>query len=213
MYSSEWQYYISRTQVPCETLSHANIQMLLRKLESQVEYAITESIFESLASPEHVNTLVEVMNSTLPVIQTHINSTEDEEEGFNGSVDIPDCSNYLCQDNCSMCIANCAVHRLKRGVVDLIQLVEDDRNLLPQCAVCVEESLQTEAVEIANMLDAIADEMLPRPPENLCVSCRSLMHVGRLIHCFTRSCAYFYCSPFPNCITVINILNCKGDWR
>lgn len=146
--------------------------MLLRKLESLEKYAITESIFDSLASPDHVNTLLEVMNSTLPVIAANV-SSEDKEEGFDSSVYIPDCSNYLCRDNCSMCIANCAVHRLKRGIMDLIQLLEDD---LPECAVCVEESLQTEAVQLDNTLEAITDELLKPTSENLCVSF-ILMHL------------------------------------
>lgn len=137
--------------------------MLLRKLESLEKYAIAESIFDSLASPEHVNTLLKVMNSTLPVIWANV-SSEDEEDGFDSSVYIPDCSHFLCRD-CSMCIANCAVHRLKRGIMDLIQLLEYDH--VPECEVCVEESLQTEAVQLADKLEEITDELLN---QTACVS-------------------------------------------
>lgn len=59
-------------QVPCETLSHVNITMLMSKLESLREYAIREDIFDSLASPGHVSTLLQVMNDTFATIATHV---------------------------------------------------------------------------------------------------------------------------------------------
>lgn len=87
-------------------------------------------------------------------------------EDIQGSVDILNCSEN-CRENCSLCIANCGVHRLKRGVMDLIELLE-----LSDCALCVEETLQTEAVELADTLDTIStDEMLSVETENFhCVS-------------------------------------------
>ena len=59
-------------QVPCYTLTHVNIHMLLSKLESLMEYAIREEIFDSLSSPEQVYILLQVMNHTLPAIAVHV---------------------------------------------------------------------------------------------------------------------------------------------
>ena len=56
----------------CETFAHANISMLLSQLESFADYAVREEIFDSLESPEHVHTLLQVMNETLPSIKTHV---------------------------------------------------------------------------------------------------------------------------------------------
>ena len=61
-------------QVPCETLSHANIQMLLSKLKSFHEYAIREDMFGSLTTPVPVERLLQVMNDTLPTIAAHVSA-------------------------------------------------------------------------------------------------------------------------------------------
>ena len=69
-----WCVYYKQlcTQVPCETLSHSNVQMLLSKLESLREYAIREGIFGSLTSPVDVELLLQVMNDTFPAIEAHV---------------------------------------------------------------------------------------------------------------------------------------------
>ena len=71
-YSHHWYVRMYYVQVPCTTLTHENIQVLLTKLEALRVYAITEEIFDSLSSREHVHTLLQVMNDTLPGIAAQV---------------------------------------------------------------------------------------------------------------------------------------------
>ena len=58
----------------CDTLTHENIQMLLSKLEALVEYVAREDVFDDLTSPEHAQTLLQVVNSALPSVVAQVSS-------------------------------------------------------------------------------------------------------------------------------------------
>ena len=87
----------------------------------------------------------------------------DNDDGFNCDV------SEFCQENCSLCIANCNVHRLKRGVTDLIELLEAD--FISDCEVCVNKTITSEAVDIDSTLQSITLQLISPTAQNFyCVS-------------------------------------------
>ena len=112
-----------------------------------------------------------------------MNETEWESYEFYGSFgsgESPSCDNDLCRNNCTICTANCGVHQLKTGVLDLIALLETDPNSPDlhehSCTLCADERVRNERVELANKLEAIADVILSPTPDNYqCVSTQTYM--------------------------------------
>ena len=71
--------------------------------------------------------------------------TEAEDVSFHGGIDVPECpsnTNFR---------AHCGLHRLKIGVMQLIEGLDAD--ILPSCAVCkqLEENSQIETEELASV--------------------------------------------------------------
>ena len=79
------------------------------------------------------------------------------------------CLSEFCRENCSVCLANCNVHRLKRGVIDLVGLLEAD--FISECEVCVNHSIKIQAMQLRNTFNSITDQLISPTPQNYqCVS-------------------------------------------
>ena len=100
-----------------------------------------------------------------------------------------------CSQNCGVCQANCELHRLRRGVLDLVGLLEAD--YVSECEVCVDPAVQRETVEMRNVLERAGDDLIPSTPL-LCVSCYRHFNPHTIYFC-----------PYWGCFINLNIKTCE----
>ena len=106
----------------------------------------------------------------------------------NGGYDSISCVSDLCRNNCAVCIANCGVHRLRRGVLDLVELLEAD--YFPDthmCTVCVDEDVLSEADELGNTLNDITYELFAPRNNFQCVSGQNNVLLCTRYHLITHT--------------------------
>lgn len=98
---------------------------------------------------------------------------ETEQESSVGSRDSDyesiSCVSDFCRNNCSVCVANCGIHQLRRGLADLFILLKADNiTASHECKVCVDEGILSEAETLATTLTGITTELLQK--DDQCVS-------------------------------------------